>query len=72
MANEIVVLFAKRSGNQRVSALSINVAERHQQRKDRHAQRNAGHQISVVCPADKKRVRQIVNQRNKHAQNNRK
>ena len=54
MANEIVVLFAKRSGNQRVSTLSINVAERHQQRKDRRAQRNAGHQIRVVCPADKK------------------
>ena len=53
-SHAIRVLLAKQSGEIRASALTEDVAEGHQQRKDRRAQGDAGHQGCVVGLGHKK------------------
>ena len=62
---------AQQPGDQRIAALAVDVADGHQRREQRRAQRHARHQHGVAGLRDEVRVRQVVDQRDDHAEHDR-
>ena len=66
-AHALGVLLSQQPGDQAAAALSKNIAQSHQQRKHRHPQRDAGHDIGIAGLRHKIGVGQIVDQSHHHA-----